>query len=912
MNIGEVLRKDEFKNIFSEVETFAHNILCEYNDKLNNQKLPKDGKEIFDAVWGTIEFNSAEICLLDSPLLQRLRRIKQLGLASYVYCGADYSRFNHTLGVVFLADKMASKIKRKTENYFDKDKYRYNPVQIARLAAIFHDVGHMVLSHASEYYYASEVLPSRTKEIKTMLIAFRRETSSKASLHEILSVLIVNTREVRRLLLLVWKHFEDIKLLEDDEIDKIIEYISCLIIGVASDRFILPYSQIINGPIDADKCDYLSRDSHVTKVPVAVDIFRLIQKLRVVEVETIDFPNIWVDTPMGNFYKMALMHSAQKALGQLLIARSIMFESMYYHQKVVIAESMLRDVIKYFDSIGCSEFSDFSKILKLTDDIFSDYLPSIINLSEEQKSLHDTKNSISLLRQINRRELYKRVACLAFDNIVGEDLQKNKFIRDVVEFPTKELRESFIESIADEYNTIKKLNNVETSSEISEFSIVEFPSQTIDIKKIEMPIDFGNGEVKMSKEVFQSETWMQSREIRKKEHYLVTGLYDRELVYLALEKAIYLKYGLQLTSDAYICSKFSKEQINRQKNTLFEKGYYKNAIDLLPYDIIYSLIDRNLLRSVSEKFKTYEGVKGYTVSEEAVTDFLKQLLFYSNDKNKLKLLLDGVLRLLIKAVYIDRGYFSKHVGTLFDKIKQETENDIIICRLGGALDSSAHISYYFNDIEKIRDNIKIFDNLSSVLSSITDTASIVFFDDGAYSGNQVISIFQELMGVSKEQRATKEHHVDELSGEEKSKLQNQKIIIAYLCFNPKNEEYIKSELGKLDLANVRIEYITDMSEKLFDSKDIFITEEQNRIVKECLSEIGKSILYSRRVKDTGELKESWNNERIESSCLGYNDAEQMIILKSSVPTYTITPFWEYGKYNGSDWKPLFLRTLKKD
>lgn len=906
MNIGEVLKKDEFTNIFSEVETFAHNMLDEYNDKLSKQKLPKDGKEIFDAVWGTIEFNSAEICLLDSPLLQRLRRIKQLGLASYVYCGADYSRFNHTLGVVFLADKMASKIKSKIPNSFDK----YDPVQIVRLAAIFHDVGHMFLSHASEYYYASEVLPSRAQEIKKMLIAFKRETSSKASLHEILSVFIVNTQKIKELLLLIWKYLAGIKLQEDDEIDKIIEYISCLILGIASDRFILPYSQIINGPIDADKCDYLSRDSHVTKVPVAVDIFRLIQKLRVVEVDVIDLPNIWNDTSTSKFYKMALMHSAQKALGQLLIARSIMFESMYYHQKVVIAENMLRDVIKYFDSIGCSEFSDFSKILELTDDVFSDYLPSIIKLTEEQKSLPETKNNIRLLKQINRRELYKRVACLTIDNIEGEGLQKNNFIRDIIEYPTQELRKSFIEAIVTEYNIIKQLNGKEVNNEISEFSIVEFPSQTIDPKKIEMPIDFGNEEVKMSKEVFQSETWMQSKEIRKKEHYLVTNLYDREFVYLALEKAIYLKYGLQLKPDTYICSKFSKKQINDKKGILHEKGYYKDAVILLPEDIIHSLVDKSLLRKVSEKFQTYEGSNGYKVSEAFIIDFLKQLLSYSTDKNELKLLLDGILRLLIKATYIDRSYFSKHVGTLFNGIEKGTEINIPICRLGGALDSSAHISYYFNDLKDIRDNLEIADSLSSALSSISDTAPLVFFDDGAYSGKQVVSIFQELMGKPKEERTTKEHHVKELSDEDKSKLLKQKIIIAYLCFNPKSEAYIKDELNKLDLNNVEIRYITNMSEKSFDSNDIFINEEQNKIVKECLSKIGKSILYSRKVIGGGKFKDNWDAERIESSCLGYNDAQQMIILKSSVPTYTITPFWEHGEYNKNEWKPLFIRTQK--
>lgn len=910
MNIRELLKNEQLITIFSEVETFTNNLVSKYNDKLRYQSIPKDGKEVFDAVWGTIEFNPAEISILDSPLLQRLRKIKQLGLASYVYCGADYSRFCHTLGVVFLADKMASKIRRKADNFIDKDKFKHNPIQIVRLAAIFHDVGHMFLSHASEYYYASEVLPSRSREIKKALTMFRRETSSKASLHEMLSVFIVNTKEVRTLLLKVCKYFDEIKIIEDDDIDKIIEYISCLIIGVASDRFILPYSQIINGPIDADKCDYLSRDSHVTKVPVAVDVFRLIQKLRVVEVDSIDFPNIWDDSSYGKgkYYKMALMHSAQKALGQLLIARAIMFESIYCHQKVVIAETMFRDVIRYFDHIGCTEFRDFSRILGLTDEALSDYLPSIISLTEEQKMLSDTKNIIRLLKQINRRELYKRVACITTDTLDGENMPINDFLRDIIEHPIGEQRRNFIQSVIDEYKKIKYLQGIDVDNEISEVSIVEFPKQTIDTNKIEMPIDFGDGEIKMSKEVFQSETWIQSRDIRKKEHYLVTNLYDRETVYLALEKVLYIKYKLRLTSDSYVCAKFEKEQINKQKNILFEKGYYNDATILLTDDIIYSMINKNLLQQVAEMYRTFEGIGGARITEKSIVNFMRQILYYTTDRNTLKTLFDGILRLLNKATYIDRSYFNQHVESLFNQILKERDNDIYICRLGGALDSSAHLWYFFNDLKPIREKAKLNEDLSEILCCIEDTSCITFFDDGAYSGNQVISIFQEFMGVPLEKRATKEHHVDELSGDLKIKLKKQQIIIAYICFNQESEKYISDKLAEIGLTNVSIKYDTGMNTKAFES-ETFANEEQSRLVRECLHEIGMEILYSKKTNN-GVLKPAWNDERIKSSSLGYNDAQQMIILKSSVPTYTITPFWENGIYKGNVWNQLFPRTLK--
>ncbi len=68
--------------------------------------------------------------------------------------------------------------------------------------------------------------------------------------------------------------------------------------------------------------------------------------------------------------------------------------------------------------------------------------------------------------------------------------------------------------------------------------------------------------------------------------------------------------------------------------------------------------------------------------------------------------------------------------------------------------------------------------------------------------------------------------------------------------------------------------------------------------------------------NNGRRKESFTREKnsnffgVENSALGYNNAQQMVFLKSSVPTYTITAFWESGTYNNFEWKPLFKRTKK--
>ncbi|MFG6355608.1 MAG: HD domain-containing protein [Acetatifactor sp.] len=276
MSFKELFAEEEFREVFNEVERFADGMLTEYNQWLENIPLSGENKEIFDAVWGNIEFSGGEIYILDSPLLQRLRKIKQLGLAYFVYCGCDYSRYYHTLGVTYLADRMAAAINRCDLEITEEDKNYFRAV--ARLAAIFHDSGHMFLSHVSEHYFGKSPLYKRNTLINNFMEKFEKMAGKRTALHELLGCMIVNTRAVYQLLTIVAKYIKGLNGSRATDIDNLVEYISSLIVGVPVDRESLPYSCIINGPIDADKCDYLSRDSHVTRVPVAVDVSRITQK----------------------------------------------------------------------------------------------------------------------------------------------------------------------------------------------------------------------------------------------------------------------------------------------------------------------------------------------------------------------------------------------------------------------------------------------------------------------------------------------------------------------------------------------------------------------------------------------------------------------------------------------------------
>ena len=144
----------------------------------------KPFKDIHDPIWGTNRFSWRELAVIDSPIIQRLRRIHQTGLAYYVYPSARHSRFEHTLGVVTVAsrvfDAVAQRYAGRLEEIADTLKKPLEKVddtvsrwrQELRLAALLHDTGHSVLSHASERVYGQlELLKNAAGELSELAAA---------------------------------------------------------------------------------------------------------------------------------------------------------------------------------------------------------------------------------------------------------------------------------------------------------------------------------------------------------------------------------------------------------------------------------------------------------------------------------------------------------------------------------------------------------------------------------------------------------------------------------------------------------------------------------------------------------------------------------------------------------------------
>lgn len=244
-----------------------------------------------DPVHNLITFTPADeedalfLDLIDTPEFQRLRRIRQLGLAELVFQGAEHSRFTHSIGVLHVARRIMDQLGRT------RPLSRRDRLTIA-CAALLHDIGHAPFSHVAEAIFGAL---HETWSARIIL-------GPKTRVHDVL-------RRFSRDL--------------PDEIARCLQY-------RAPEKF---YSQIVSSQLDADRLDYLLRDSLMTGVKYGIfDLERIILGLEVARVHQ---RNELVVNSKGFF-----------AVEEYLQARYHMYRQVYYHKTVCATGAMLKALFR--------------------------------------------------------------------------------------------------------------------------------------------------------------------------------------------------------------------------------------------------------------------------------------------------------------------------------------------------------------------------------------------------------------------------------------------------------------------------------------------------------------------------------------------------------------------------------------
>ena len=269
--------------------------------------------ECRDAVHGFVYLSEAEWAIVDCPTFQRLRDIRQLAMAHLVYPGATHTRFEHSLGCVHLSDRIYEAVKRQVDRkqcpnfakaYGADDEQVGRGLQVVRLAALLHDLGHGPFSHTGE-----NLMP---------------KVNGRPITHEEMTARLIRHTEIKATL--------------EREFDKdVVEEV--IAVATAPHKAKLPeganlawlrfLNDILTGELGSDRMDYLLRDAiHSGQSAGLFDHRKLIDSMIIVR----------PPPETGEDHRLGLDPAGWLVAEQMVAARYLMYVALYFHKTKRIYE----------------------------------------------------------------------------------------------------------------------------------------------------------------------------------------------------------------------------------------------------------------------------------------------------------------------------------------------------------------------------------------------------------------------------------------------------------------------------------------------------------------------------------------------------------------------------------------------
>lgn len=293
---------------------------------------------IKDPVHGTMQFNAYENRwvkpFIDSANFQRLRHIKQLGLGDYIFPGAVHSRFNHSIGCAYIAGQIAHKI-----GLNDHER------QLVMVASLLHDIGHGPFSHAFEDIFIEKII--------------RHETWTPYFLRDYTTSNFFNSYNQHNP-----EHplsFETFKIVEQ------------MIMHTSPNKSVL--GDIVSSQLDADRLDYLLRDSHFCGVRYGEYDFRwMLHCLAIV--------------PHQHGKRLGITYKGIGVVEHYLMARRLMLNNIYRSHKKLAIEALLIQLL----SLLAKELNDHNTDAPLANSRLGQFLIAVNQFNQKLTSAKDRES----------------------------------------------------------------------------------------------------------------------------------------------------------------------------------------------------------------------------------------------------------------------------------------------------------------------------------------------------------------------------------------------------------------------------------------------------------------------------------------------------------------------------------------
>lgn len=879
------------------IEEFTESLLRRYLNSLNGPNNNRQPKEFNDPVWGTIVLDPHEVVVLDSPLLQRLRRIRQLGVVHYVYPGANHSRFEHSLGVCHQVGQLAASLKAHGGDQALTDEW----LSTLRLAGLVHDIGHGLMSHVVENALVGD------EDSDDLLLDFQRATnrSTLPQLSEMAAYFMLKSPAVLEL----FRTAHTVSNMAFDE--ELPDRIANMVIGKkVDDRFPLVH-ELISGPFDADKLDYMPRDAKMCGVPVVTDVVRLIQKVRSVTLSSANLPSelTSVTERQDGHVITGVARSGASALDEVSLSRSLMFDKIYRHHKVRAVEAMvaatldnIRPLLVGWAPLLPLQFNDdeFLALSRGDLDVRNSALPE--PLLEEKLA-----SGAEILERLRDRNLFVRAFAFAqkmpFDAYSTDPAAREaneRFIRELSGQP--ERRDEFVAQLVTHIETIAAhLDRAE--------QLTEIPGNLHDYIRVDPPTSSGRGSesdqsrafliedqrvFKVEKVRAENRGWADAYVNTKDVGFIFAPREIMDMVHIAAEVSARTMYDVRIPQEMRSYAKVGGQSMEKTRRDLENAGFY-DALpgDLRPQPAFLSENDsRTKLKEVTTNLFGYMGPDNGTatsiLNEQRIRDWVLQ---FPTSLAPVALVAAAGVQMLSRSNANEalRTFAAEHPDFA----------GAHVAPLGEPKDGSAIHTYHLGDSAA-----DLGYTVSTIEAALGSGNPVIFVDDIIGRGSSAISIFEAWLGVEPTEDLDEERG-PALGPKLQSAILEGRIAVVTTAGFPDGKTALNERLAELGIDAIVYSMLdaTELPTVETVLTSAGISEEQRKeFIDEC-RRIGEQLL------DDGEERhdEKWRAQRE----FGYGNFGLLIVSSYNTPTVGLTAMWAEGTADGNNWRPLLPRRKKR-
>ena len=882
--------------------------LTRYTDHVRESEQAGSAKIINDPVWRTIRLEAWETVILDSPLVQRLRRIHQLGLAGEVFPGANYSRFEHSLGVLHQSQRVVEAINRNARSKAARLNVPADePVSKAeevllRIAALTHDIGHGFMSHVSERAIARLKTIGARGSIRQFRIDASEffECNKAPAVAEALSSLIVILPQFVDLLSVAnVPYWSDVRHLAIN--------IAKLICGTRTAQ--RPFlTEIISGAVDADKLDYMPRDCYMAGLPMPIDVDRLLEKLHVVRVPANSLPQDYLEgsslTAADSVQVLAVETGGARAFEEMVLSRLFLYDKLYYHQKVRAIEGMLLNALELLAESD-PQFRDPSTFLRISDEeLLRGHWTNRVTDPSPSFNL-----AVSLMADIGYRRTFVRSFAFGPSLVSHPNPNDERAVRS-----NWEALEPFVSATRDDYVELRRDIAVLAREYLSavgqpavaaslrdQHIVVDLP----DVQGITEKTKFFVGDEQLGVQTyakrFRVERWAEAYESQKTIGYIYSAPEFAMAVHFAARDVIRSRFDLSFEDSSWSRTKLSPLKLRdfgdiltqRVKNSpRFElpKQYLdsRQHMESIQRKSEWFGVFAQVITDLAGRFRTFESATGNVVRNPEIQEWLVQFDYAD---------IPLAIRVLQSIQFWDRSAFAD--GFVIGLEQQFPVPGVLQClALGGPTTSSHHLTYLWPDvIPRLSDRrITILEGAHGIRIEVP----LILYDDNVGRGWQGSTVLMQWFGRPQSEWEVNEIHVEPLPAEILDLFRSCPIRFLFLTG-------LRSGLSHLIETVRRLTGNNDVGGLIVSPTDVGCFRAASRVFENRAEAIrAEDVFRSVGLRALDDRVTDWGRDKVADRVLGYGNAAGITVFNYNTPTTTLTAFWKDCQ-TGSGWKALFPR-----